>query len=306
MRLDFIVASHLKCSPKASAVKSALVAGVVIVRIGADESGTIVDDGSFQVVVPVETVTVAGEQVKPPFSRTIKLNKPMNMETGTKAGLNAMMACLSSDLVHQTLGPIGRLDKDTTGLILLTTDGGLQVLLAHPASHAQKTYAVTLADARFMATNLAIERPPYTQGDPAGPLDANAEERFGAGLVLDDARGTVCASATLGRCGDDPLQITVAVSEGMNYQVRRMVGAVGGAVSGLRRVAIGGVMLGDLEEDQARLLTTEELMALAMVVPKGRRTQSARTEHDRTADKGRPTERNQRRKAQNQKAKRLD
>eukprot|EP00928_Gymnodinium_smaydae_P040457 TRINITY_DN27439_c1_g1_i1.p1 TRINITY_DN27439_c1_g1~~TRINITY_DN27439_c1_g1_i1.p1 ORF type:complete len:301 (+),score=35.92 TRINITY_DN27439_c1_g1_i1:36-938(+) len=300
MCLDAIVASHLSCAPKAAIVTATLDSGAVEVWTCADERWSVVKDPGFQVVVPVEAVTVEGEKVKHPFCRTLMLHKPPDLETVDKSGLTSLL--VASGLWHKMLGPVGRLDKDTTGLLLFTTDGGLQLLLSHPVSHVMKTYEAILKDSRFESIYLPIERQmPYIRGDPNGPLDVDAPSRFAAGLVLDNASGTVCAPATLSLTSDR-LKVTVSVCEGLNHQVKRMIGSVGGAVIGLHRVSVGGVNLGDLPEGCARALKEAELEALAASVPRERRMQSARMEYAQSSDKDRPTERNQRRKKTSRKA----
>ena len=105
--------------------------------------------------------------------------------------------------------------------------------------------------------------------------------------------GTHCAPASLRRTADC-LKVEIEISEGMHHQVKRMVGAVGGALRGLKRVQLGPVALDDLAPGAAREVTDEELCAIARAVPFELRGAAAR--QNWTGDAGRPTERSMRRR----------
>lgn len=111
--------------------------------------------------------------------------------------------------------------------------------------------------------------------------------------MLDDARGTRCAPAALRRTADR-LKVEVEIREGMHHQVKRMVGAVGGALVGLKRVRLGPVALGGLAPGAARDVTDDELRAIAAAVPFELRGAAAR--QNWAGDAGRPTERSMRRR----------
>jgi len=132
------------------------------------------------------------------------------------------------------LYPVGRLDADSTGLLLLTNDGELANRLTHPRYEVPKSYRALL------------RRP---------PSDAELR-RLAAGVELEDG---VTAPAEVERLGER--EIGIVLREGRNRQVRRMVEAVGNKVVKLRRVAFGPVVLGDLPEGEARRLSDEELAA---------------------------------------------
>jgi 23S rRNA pseudouridine2605 synthase len=119
------------------------------------------------------------------------------------------------------LYPVGRLDADATGLILLTNDGELAHRLTHPSFEVPKTYRVTVA---------------------GGPVGEAALRSLREGPVLED--GPTAAPARLRRVRADTLEITI--HEGRNRQVRRMFEAVGHPVLALQRVAFGPMKLGDL------------------------------------------------------------
>ncbi len=133
------------------------------------------------------------------------------------------------------LYPVGRLDADSTGLLLLTNDGGLANRLTHPRYEVAKTYRARLA------------RPPR----------GRELSRLREGVGLDDGP---TAPAEVRAVGER--EIEIVLREGRNRQVRRMVDAVGNRVVALRRIAFGPLRLGDLKEGEARRLTDAEVEAL--------------------------------------------
>jgi 23S rRNA pseudouridine2605 synthase len=136
------------------------------------------------------------------------------------------------------LYPVGRLDADSTGLLLLTNDGELANRLTHPRYEVSKAYRVRL------------RRPP-----------AEADlRRLADGVDLDDGR---TAPAGVRRLGER--EIEIVLREGRNRQVRRMAEAVGNDVVALQRVRFGPIELGDLPEGKARRLSDREVVDLREV-----------------------------------------
>jgi len=133
------------------------------------------------------------------------------------------------------LYPVGRLDADSTGLLLLTNDGELANRLTHPRYEVRKAYRV------------GLRRP---------PADADLR-RLAAGVRLDDGP---TAPAKVERIAER--EIEVVLREGRNRQVRRMAEAVGNEVVALRRVRFGPIELGDLREGGSRRLSDDEIAAL--------------------------------------------
>jgi 23S rRNA pseudouridine2605 synthase len=131
------------------------------------------------------------------------------------------------------LYPVGRLDADSTGLILLTDDGELAYRLTHPRFEVPKTYRAVLA---------------------GGPVSAAEARQLAGGVVLEDGP---TAPAEVRRIGRDTLELTI--HEGRKRQVRRMCEAVGHPVLRLQRVAFGPLALGDLPSGQHRLLSAAEV-----------------------------------------------
>jgi 23S rRNA pseudouridine2605 synthase len=136
---------------------------------------------------------------------------------------------------ERRLYPVGRLDADSTGLILLTNDGELANRLTHPRFEVPKTYRLRLA------------RPP-SDGEV---------KRLQDGVELEDGP---TAPALVGRKGRRELEVTIR--EGRKRQLRRMAEAVGNEVEALTRIRIGSLELGDLQEGSARRLTDDELDSL--------------------------------------------
>jgi 23S rRNA pseudouridine2605 synthase len=133
------------------------------------------------------------------------------------------------------LYPVGRLDVDSTGLLLLTNDGELANRLTHPRYEVEKAYRV------------GLRRPPSEED----------LRRLAAGVELDDG---VTAPAEVERRGER--EIEIVLREGRNRQLRRMAEAVGNEVVALRRVRFGPLGLGDLAEGASRRLSAEEVVAL--------------------------------------------
>jgi 23S rRNA pseudouridine2605 synthase len=142
------------------------------------------------------------------------------------------------------LYPVGRLDADSTGLLLLTNDGALANRLTHPRYEVPKTYRARLA------------KPPRER----------ELARLREGVELEDGP---TAPAKVRKVGDR--EIEIVLREGRNRQVRRMVDAVGNRVVALRRVAFGPLPLGDLAEGRARRLSASEVSGLRAASERGAR-----------------------------------
>ena len=141
--------------------------------------------------------------------------------------------------VAARLYPVGRLDADTTGLILLTNDGELAHRLTHPRFEVPKTYRARLA----------------------GPPVTDAQIRaLRTGVTLEDGRTAPARVRRIGARADNVIELTI--HEGRNRQVRRMCEAVGHRVRTLSRVAFGSLELGDMPVGTARRLTAEEVARL--------------------------------------------
>ena len=208
-----------------------------MIRSGAvtDDTGRILGEGELP---PHDRIRVRGEPLDPPSPLTILLNKPDGYTCSTEDPGDTIYDLLPPRFACRNpgLNPIGRLDKDTTGLLLLTDDGKLLHRIIHPKSHCLKVYHATL------------DR----------PLDGHEAELFASGTLLLHGETKPLLPAPLTVLGDKDALITL--HEGRYHQVRRMFAAAGNHVLALKRISIGGLHLPeDLEEGDWRALTPEEL-----------------------------------------------
>jgi len=162
------------------------------------------------------------------------VNKPAGV-VSTAREPGTRLAVVELVRTEARLYPVGRLDADSTGLLLLTNDGELANRLTHPRYEVPKTYRARLRS----------------------PLAKRDLERLRAGVELDDGP---TAPAQVRRYGEREIEVTLR--EGRNRQVRRMVEAVGNRVTSLRRVSFGPLSLGDLPEGKARRLSDGEIAEL--------------------------------------------
>jgi 23S rRNA pseudouridine2605 synthase len=182
-----------------------------------------------------EAIAVDGEPVRQPARRVVyALNKPAGV-VSTARDTHGRPTVVDLVPGERRLYPVGRLDADTTGLILLTDDGELAHVLTHPRFEVAKTYRARVA----------------------GRPDAKALRRLRDGVELEDGR-TAPARVRLLPGGE--LEITI--HEGRKRQVRRMCAAVGHEVLALQRVAFGSLALGGLRPGRHRRLSPAEVASL--------------------------------------------
>ena len=214
-----------------SQVKAILKAGRVTVN-GRPEK-----DGSLKFDPQSQTVTLDGEALGGMRRMVVMLNKPSGYVTATEdAQQKTVMELLPKEWGHLDLKPVGRLDKDTEGLLLFTNDGDLLHRLISPKQEVPKVY--------------------YARHEgQAGEADVAA---FSEGLTLRD--GTVCRPAVLKPLG--PGESLITVCEGKYHQVRRMMAARNMTVTYLERRQEGPLTLGDLPRGQTRALLPEEIASL--------------------------------------------
>ena len=167
------------------------------------------------------------------------MNKPMGYVTATEdVKEKTVMELLPEQMRHWDLKPIGRLDKQTEGLLLFTNDGELLHRLISPKKEVPKVY--------------------YARHEGQGTAEDAAA--FAAGLTLRD--GTVCLPARLEPLGPGESRITVC--EGKYHQVRRMMASRGMTVTYLERIREGTLTLEGLPRGQTRVLTELELASLGL------------------------------------------
>ncbi|MBM7631887.1 pseudouridine synthase [Geomicrobium sediminis] len=197
----------------------------------------VVSDASFKVDALTDEIQVNGKSITLRTSPSYYvMNKRSGVVTATKDRLHkTVMDDLHVDLREQ-LFPVGRLDKDTEGLLLLTSDGDFAHRLTSPKHDVEKEYAVGLDALPIKEDLLRIED----------------------GLKLKDGSHTKPAKITTSNHPDYTLHITI--TEGKYHQVKRMFGAIGHKVERLKRVRIGSLSLDDhLAAGEYRELTTEEI-----------------------------------------------
>ena len=211
-----------------SQVKLILKAGRVTV------DGAVERDNSRKVDPQKQNICLDGERLGGWQRLVVMLNKPAGFVTATEDPVDrTVMELLPQELKNKDLKPIGRLDKQTEGLLLFTNDGDLLHKLISPKNEIPKVY--------------------YARHEgQAGEEDVAV---FASGLTLRD--GTECLPAKLEPLGPGESKITVC--EGKYHQVRRMMAARGMPVEYLERREEGFLTLGDLPRGQIRLLTEVEI-----------------------------------------------
>ncbi len=201
-------------------------------------NGIIEKDTSFH-VSDNDAITVNGEIFGGQKHVYIMLHKPKGVVSVSESDSDTTVIDLLPDEIKRSgLFPAGRLDKDTTGFVLITDDGDFAHRILSPKRHVTKTYEVTLRDG----------------------AEESYKKAFSDGISLSD--GTKCLSADI-VFSDDPHKVTVRLREGRYHQVRRMFASLGNHVSELHRSAIGNLSLDEnLTEGEARFLTEEELLLI--------------------------------------------
>lgn len=195
-------------------------------------------------VEPDAPVSVDGRAVGAPRTLHLMMHKPDGVLTAARDAHSAtVMDLLPSALRARALSPVGRLDKDVTGLLLLTEDGQLAHRLISPRWNVEKIYRARVD----------------------GPLDERHVQRMAAGIALSDFTAKPARLRIL-ESGEQSLA-ELSVTEGKYHQVKRMFGALERPVLQLKRVQMGGVALDEaLAPGQTRELTPEEIERLYRLV----------------------------------------
>ncbi|TBW58795.1 pseudouridine synthase [Marinobacter halodurans] len=226
MRLDFLIANGTGLSRKDA--RRALMAsrvtldGVVCRKAATQLSGE-------------EDVRLDGEPVALTGERYLMLHKPLDVVSATRDSEHTTVLDLLPPDLRRNLHVAGRLDRDTTGLLLLTTDGQWSHRVTSPRSRCNKTYRVDLAEAWTEDMLASLRNGVTLKGEPKPTAPAQVE-------VLGDR------------------QLRLIISEGRYHQVKRMLAAVGNHVDALHREAIGAVRLDPvLAPGDYRALTRKEI-----------------------------------------------
>jgi len=207
-----------------------------------DVSGEIAESFNHPVNVAKDRVSVNGRAVnlKPDDTICLMLNKPGNIVStvSDEKGRRTVLDILPPRYRKLRLYPVGRLDKDTTGLLLLTNDGDLTYRLTHPSFEHEKEYLVHIR----------------------GSLTRNEIKQLEQGVLLED--GMTHPASVKTYTSTPPFNYSITIHEGRKRQVRRMFEKVKHPVLALKRVRIGRLGLGDLKEGEVRRLSVQEIKSL--------------------------------------------
>jgi 23S rRNA pseudouridine2605 synthase len=232
VRLNRYIASSGECSRREA--DDLIVKGQVKVNGKVvQELGTKVSHG--------DRVEVNGKQIAPTDREYLLLNKPKDTITTTsdEKGRRNVMDLLDLEEFGSTgLFPVGRLDRHTTGALLLTNDGDLAHRLMHPSYGVSKQYAIATKE----------------------PVAAEDMARLGQGINLED--GLAKADKVAYASDGDPRHLVMSIHEGRNRQVRRMIEAIGNEVEQLDRVLYAGLSTKGIRKGKWRRLTRAEVASL--------------------------------------------
>jgi 23S rRNA pseudouridine2605 synthase len=204
-------------------------------------NGTVVESYTQPVDISQDRVTFEGKAVniKPDKVICLMLHKPAGIVStaSDEKGRRTVIDILPEKWRQHRLYPVGRLDIDTTGLLLMTNDGDLTFRLTHPRYEYEKEYYV------------AIE----------GVLKGDDKQQLSGGILLEDGR---THPAKVKEIYQAPYNYSIVIHEGRKRQVRRMFEHLKHSVLALKRVRIGTLTIGDLPEGEARSLTAVEIASL--------------------------------------------
>ncbi|GGB02785.1 rRNA pseudouridine synthase [Macrococcus hajekii] len=226
MRLDKFLANH--GIGTRTEVKQLIKKGAVTVN------DDIVKKPEYKVNEASDVIKCNGTTIEYEKELYIILNKPQGVISATEDNLHTTVVDLMPEFSHFNIHPVGRLDKDTEGLLILTTDGQFSHRVLSPSKHVNKTYRAKLD----------------------GEVDVEAVNLFKMGITLED--GYRCMPAQLNILSPDNIEVTI--QEGKFHQVKRMFQAIGLNVIYLKRMRMGNLDLpADLDTGQYRKMTIEEI-----------------------------------------------
>ena len=227
MRIDKLI-SDSGIASRRDAARAARAGGVLV-------NGVAVKDLSKHIDPSVDRVSYLGREIVYREFVYVMLNKPEGYVSATEdSRLPVVTELLSDELRRMELFPVGRLDRDTVGLMILTNNGKLAHLLLTPRRHVEKKYRFTAAE----------------------PIVPGAEEQFRDGVTLAD--GYECKSAEL-ELSEDRLGGIITLTEGKYHQIKRMIASVGNRVTSLERISFAEIGLDpELSRGEWRYLTDEE------------------------------------------------
>lgn len=207
-------------------------------------NGQIEKKAERKICPETDQVTLDGCRIDYTAFEYYMLNKPQGVVSATEDGRYPTVMELIKSAVRKDLFPVGRLDVDTEGLLLITNDGNLAHRLLSPKHHVDKTYYAHIS----------------------GTLPADSQKRFEAGIILEDGLKTMPAILTIlteKQPGKDLTAVTLTIQEGKFHQVKRMFEALNCRVVYLKRLSMGSLSLDEkLLPGEYRKLTEEELTGL--------------------------------------------
>ena len=233
MRLEHLLMKHFDISRKQ--MKKLISSGEVLIdSIAATHVSNNVDP-------QLQVITVLGNQIEDNSQKYFLLNKPKGIISATTDATHTTVIDLFYKENIKGLYPIGRLDRDTEGLLIITNNGPLGYRLLNPVQHIEKEYYVEVN----------------------GPLDNSCIQRFHDGIVFHD--GTICKPAILSILESSPSfsKASVVISEGKFHQIKKMFLCVGVKVTFLKRIRFGEFLLDEsLSPGEYRPFNSFELQLL--------------------------------------------
>ena len=231
MRIDKFI-SESGVASRREAARAARSGGVLV-------DGKPVRDLSAHIDPEAAVVSYLGREICYRKYTYVMLNKPEGYVSATEdSKLPVVTELLDGELRKMELFPVGRLDRDTTGLMILTNNGPLAHRVLSPKHHVPKVYRFTAAE----------------------PMADGVEERFREGVTLAD--GYECKSAVI-ELDPDRMGGYITLTEGKYHQIKRMVASTHNRVVTLERISFGDIELDtSLSRDEYRLLTDGEIAAL--------------------------------------------
>ncbi len=212
-------------------------------------------DPGKKVDTDMDEIIVRGELIDFRDKVYYMLNKPAGVITATEDKKQTTVIDLIKDKKRRDLFPVGRLDKDTVGLLLITNDGDLAHRLLAPGKHVKKTYLVRVDGIITDEIKSGIEK-----GVDIGDEKLTAPAELREIKLLEDADVTAAGE----HAADGVSEAKITITEGRYHEIKRMFEAFGLNVIYLKRLSMGGLKLDpDLQEGQWKILSEEEIVLLS-------------------------------------------
>lgn len=200
-------------------------------------NGVVITEAGYDVDEKNDTVTIGGKKLTLAEDKVYyMLNKPVDVISASSADHGDRTVIDLIDDKEHRLFPVGRLDKDSEGLIFITNDGDFSYVLTHPRFEKQKKYVAILK----------------------GEIDEKDLRKLTKGVMLDD-KIAIANYVRLDKVIKGNSRVEIIISEGRNRQIRRMCEIIGHPVLSLRRIEEAGISLGNLKTGEYRALTDKEV-----------------------------------------------